>query len=142
MDKENRSSLAPFAIALVVFAVGLAGVAVFRFLRGDGLTEEQRVGRAAVAQNDALQREDYMDFRRFTCPEEQGTEDEVIDAHRKSMDLHGARYIDDVADVRINGDSATATVVYNFELVPDTEHAARLTFVRMDGDWLVCSGYP
>ena len=58
------------------------------------------------------------------------------------MDLHGARSIDDVAVVRINGDSATATVVYNFELVPDTEHAARLTFVRMDGDWLVCSGYP
>ena len=126
----------------MVFLVALAGVAVFRFLRGDGLTEEQRVGRAAVAQNDALQREDYVDFQRFTCPQEQGTKDEVLDAHRESLDRLGARFIDDVTDVRITGDSATATVVYNFELTSDTEHTGRLAFTRMDGTWRVCSAYP
>lgn len=141
MPDNDRSSLAPFAAALVVFAVALGAVAAIRFLRGDGLTEDQRVGRAAVAQNDALQREDYADFQRFTCPQQQGTEAGVLSAHRESKDQHGSRFIDDITDVAISGDSATATVTYSFEGTPEAKRSSRMTFERVDGTWRVCSDY-
>jgi hypothetical protein len=74
LEDEDRGSLVPFGAAVVVFALVVVGVAVFTLTRGDVLTEEQRVGRAVVGQNDALQRQNYADYQRYTCAAAQGTE--------------------------------------------------------------------
>jgi len=140
-DGDDRGSLWPFGVALAVFAVVVIAVLVMTFTRGDGLTEEQRVGRAAVGQNDALQRQDFADYRRFTCAREQGGEADIIAAQRDSVRQHGARYIDDVTAVTIDGDRATATVAYHYENDADAKRSSVLTFVRQDGRWTVCSAY-
>ena len=58
------------------------------------------------------------------------------------MAKQGERFVDDVTDVRIDGDSATATVKYHFDKAPDTKSGVEMTFVREDGAWKVCSTGP
>jgi hypothetical protein len=140
-DDEERGSLVPFGAAVAVFVLVVVGVAVFTLTRGDGLTEEQRVGRAAVGQNDALQRQNYADYQRYTCSAEQGTEANMSGAQQESVRQHGARYVDDVTAVTINGDRATATVKYHYEKDPNGKDSTPLTFARQDGQWKVCSAY-
>ena len=53
----------------------------------------------------------------------------------------GARYVDDVTDVKIDGDRATGTVVYHYENAPNSKWGTPLTFARQDGQWKVCSAY-
>ncbi len=79
-DRAARPTMAPFLGALAIVAVVVVGVWLFHLFRGDELTAEQQIARAAVGQNDALQREDYADYRSFTCPAEQSTEQAVLDA--------------------------------------------------------------
>jgi hypothetical protein len=141
LGDEERGSLLPFGAALAVFALVVIGVAVFTLTRGDGLTEEQRVGRAAVGQNDALQRQNYADYQRYTCAAETATEGAFLAAQQDSVHQHGARYVDDVTDVKINGDRATGTVAYHFEKDPNSKRTTGLTFARQDGQWKVCSAY-
>jgi hypothetical protein len=138
---EERGSLAPFGAAFAVFALVVIGVTVFTLTRGDGLTEAQRVGRAAVGQNDALQRQNYVDYQRYTCAQQQGTEATILAAQQESVREHGARYVDDVTDVKIDGDRATGTVAYHFEKDPNAKRSSPLTFARQDGQWKVCSAY-
>lgn len=142
MTKERAnagSSPMPILIALGVVAVVLIGLGVSWLFRGDGLSEDERVGRAAVGQNDALQRENYPDFRKFTCAAQQGSEAEVLARQRQSKASQGARYVDDITDQVINGDKATAIVVYHFEKTADNKVKAPMVFVREGGDWKVCS---
>jgi len=47
-----------------------------------------------------------------------------------------------VTDVKIEGDSATATVTYHFDKAPDDKTPVPMTFVREDGAWKVCSTGP
>jgi hypothetical protein len=138
---EERGSLAPFGAAFAVFALVVIGVTIFTLTRGDGLTETQRVGQAAVGQNDALQRQNYVDYQRYTCAQQQGTEANFLAAQQESVREHGARYVDDVTDVKIDGDSATGTVAYHFEKDPNAKRTSSLTFARQDGQWKVCSAY-
>jgi hypothetical protein len=140
-EDEERGSMAPFAAAAAVFALVVIGVAVFAMNRGDGLSEDQRVGRAAVGQNDALQRKNYADYQRYTCTAQQGKEAEVLSAQEDSVSKHGARYVDDVTDVRIDGDSATGTVAYHFQNDSNIKRTTPMTFVRQDGEWKVCAAY-
>jgi hypothetical protein len=100
------------------------------------------VGRAAVGQNDALQRLNYADFRRYTCAALPGTEGDVLAAQRASVAKHGARYVDDVTNVAIDGDHAAATVVYHFATSSADKVNAPVNFVREDGSWKVCSPGP
>ncbi|MGV0850658.1 lumazine-binding protein [Mycolicibacterium phlei] len=120
---------------IVVIAIGLVNL----FSGDDPPPPDVEVARAAVGQNDALQRQNYPDFLLYTCPEQQGTEAEVIGAQRESVDEKGERYVDDVTDVRIDGDRATATVTYHFDKTPDNKIPVEVTFVRVDGGWKVCS---
>ena len=122
---------------LVVIAIGLVN-----YFGDDELTPEQQVVRAAVAQNDALQKENYADFRSYTCRAEQGTEAEVLAGQRDSVAKQGERLIDDVTDVVVDGDRATAKVTYQFDKAPDTKTDVETTFVREDGAWKVCSTGP
>ena len=90
---------------------------------GDRTPEDQRVGRAAVGQNDALQRENFADFGTYTCEKVRGSEADVLARQRDSAAKRGARFVDDVTDVKIDGDRATATVTYHFDKAPDDENA-------------------
>ena len=139
---NDGSSPMPILIALGVVAVVLIGLGISWLVRGDGLSEEQRVGRAAVGQNDALQRESYPDFRKFTCAAQQGAEAEVIARQQQSKSAHGARFVDDITGVKIDGERATGTVVYHFERTSDKRIDSPMTFVREGGDWKVCSPGP
>ena len=141
--QDNTGSSAwPILAALAITVLVVIGIWLFNTFSGDGLTEEQRVGRAAVGQNDALQRENYPDFRAYTCGAQQGNEADTLAAQRDSSAKHGARYVDDVTDVKIEGDRATATVTYHFGNAPDAKTQVVMTFVREDGSWKVCSTGP
>ena len=139
---DARPSLMPILTALAVIVVALIAIGVLRMFRGNETPDEGRVGVAAVGQNDALQRGDYADFRTYTCLAEQGTEARVLGDQRQSTTAKGARFVDDVADIAVTGDRATATVVYHFERSPDDKIKTPATFVRENGEWKVCSPGP
>lgn len=81
-------------------------------------------------------------FPQYTCAAQQGVEADVLGGQQKSKAAHGARYVDDVTDVKIDGDKATATVVYHFEKAADAKLKTPMTFVRENGEWTVCSPGP
>ena len=103
-EQQDRSSLMPILVALGVVVLVLIGFGVSKCFRGDGLTPELRVARAAIGQNDALQRSDYTAFRNYTCAAEQGTESEVLARQHQSTTAKGARFVDDVTAVPFNGE--------------------------------------
>jgi len=134
--------MAPFLGALAIIVIVVIAIALFHVFRSDGLSEDQRVGRAAVGQNDALQRLSFADFRAYTCRALQGTEADLLARQRNSAAKHGARFVDDVTNVVIDGDRATGTVTYHFDKAPDTKTALAMTFTREDGSWKVCATGP
>ena len=141
-EPTDRPTVAPFLAALAIIVLVVIAIGLFNAFGGDGLSEEQRVGRAAVGQNDGLQREDYGGFRDYTCRAQQGNESEVLARQRDSLAKRGHRSVEDVINVVIDGDKATAVVQYQFEHVPDTSSGAEMSFVREDGAWKVCSTGP
>lgn len=141
-EREHKPSVMPIAMALGVVVVALLAMGVLRLIKGDDVPAEGRVGRAVVAQNDALQRENYPDFRHYTCAAQQGTESQVIGDQRQSAAAKGNRFVDDVKDLVVTGDRATATVVYHFEKVPDDKITTPMTFTRENDMWAVCSPGP
>lgn len=139
---DDGASAAPILIALGIVAFVLIAMTLFRMVGSSQVTDENAVGRAVVAQNDALQREDYTDFRANTCLADQGTQAEVIAGQQRSKAAKGARFVDDVTAVKVDGDRATATVVYHFEKSKDDKVTVPTTFARQDGDWKVCAVGP
>ncbi|EKF25442.1 lumazine-binding domain protein [Mycolicibacterium hassiacum DSM 44199] len=139
---SGRPTAAPFlgALAIVLLALIVMGLTKL-FLAGDG-SPEQQITRAAVAQNDALQRRDYAAFRTYTCAAQHSTEADVLAQQEDSVGKRGERYLDEVKDVAIDGDRATAKVVYHFDKNPDAKTEAAITFAREDGAWKVCSPGP
>ena len=138
-EPADRRTALPFLAALAIIGIVVIAIGLVNYFSDDELTPEQQVVRAAVAQNDALQKENYADFRTNTCRSEQGTEAQVIAGQRDSVSQHGKRLIDDVTDVVVNGDDATAKVTYQFDKTPDTKIDVETTFVREDGAWKVCT---
>ncbi len=139
-DTADRPTMAPFLGALAVIGFVVIIVILLNAFGGDGRSEEQKVSLAAVGQNDALQRENFGEFSDFTCIAQRGTEADFIARQRDSVGKHGARYVDDVTAVQVEGDRATATVVYHFDNAPDAKVDTETAFVREDGQWRVCSG--
>ncbi|BBY44549.1 Rv0361 family membrane protein [Mycolicibacterium celeriflavum] len=141
-EPRDRSTAAPFLIALTLFVLVVIAIGLLNLFEDDEPPADQQVARAVVAQNDALQRRNYSDFSSYTCPAHVGTETEVLAAQSNSVDTRGERFVDDVTDVKIDGNRATATVTYHFDKAPDDEKVVEMTFVR-DGDaWKVCSPGP
>ena len=134
--------MAPFLGALAIIVIVVIAVLLVNLFQGDRTHEDQRVGWAAVGQNDALQREDFSDFSGYTCEKMQGSEADMIARQRDSVAKRGARFVDDVTEVKIDGDRATATVTYHFDKAPDQKTPVPMTFVREDGAWKVCSTGP
>ena len=69
-------------------------------------------------------------------------EADILARQSDSVAKHGERFVDDVTDVAIDGDRATAKVTYHFDKAPDTKTGVETTFVREDGAWKVCSPGP
>ncbi len=139
---DDRPTIAPFLGALVIFVAVVIGVLLVRLFSDSGPSAEAQITHAAVGQNDALQRQDYADYRSFTCLEQQGTEAEIIDRQRESVEKLGERYLDDITDVKVDGDRATAKVTYHFDKAPDDKQDVETVFVLQDGAWKVCSDQP
>lgn len=138
----NGASPMPILIALGVALLVLAALGVSWLVHDKPMSEELKVSRAAIGQNDALQRDNYPDFRKYTCAAQQSAEAEVLARQQKSKTAQGARYVDDVTEVKIDGDHATATVVYHFEHAADNKIKTPMTFARENGEWTVCSPSP
>ena len=134
--------MAPFLGALAIIVLVVITIGLVNIFRRSDPPADQQVGRAAVGQNDALQRQDYADFRTYTCRAQHGVEADVLARQRGSVAKHGERFVDDVADVVLDGDRATAKVTYHFDKVPDTKTGVAMTFVREDEAWKVCSTGP
>jgi hypothetical protein len=135
----DRPTITPFLAALAIIVLVVIAIGLFNFFGDDELPADQLVGRAAVGQNDALQRENYADFRDYTCSAQQGSEADILARQRDSVIKRGERFVDDVTNVVIDGDRATATVTYHFDKALDTKMGVETTFVREDGAWKVCS---
>ena len=141
-EPADRPTMAPFLGALAIVVLVVIAIALFNVLGRDDVPADQQVGRAAVGQNDALQRQNYPDFRNYTCRAQQGNEAEVLARQRDSLQKRGARFVDDVTKVVIDGDRATATVTYHFDKAPGAKTGVDVAFVREDGAWKVCSTGP
>jgi hypothetical protein len=141
-EDTERPTIAPFLGALAIIVLVVITIVLFSIFGGDDEPPDQQVGRAAVGQNDALQRQSYADFRNYTCRAQQGVEADVLARQRDSVSRRGERFVDDVTDVAIDGDRATAKVTYHFDKAPDTKTGVAMTFAREDGAWKVCSTGP
>ncbi|MEZ0051108.1 hypothetical protein ABIA30_002106 [Mycobacterium sp. MAA66] len=141
----DRPTMAPFLGALAVIVVVIVVIVVLNnvgAVSGGGPTPEQSVRTAVVGQNDGLQRLDYGRFQSYTCKAQYGTQADVIAQQRDSAVRSGQRYIDEVSDIHIDGDHATAAVTVHFDKDADKKANAPVTLVREDGAWKVCSPVP
>ncbi|MGH3726535.1 MAG: nuclear transport factor 2 family protein [Mycobacterium sp.] len=139
---EDTGSLAPFIAGAVIFGIVVIGIALSVIFRSDdGLTPEGRIGRTVVAQNDALQRRAYPEYVANSCRAIVVPEQDLIAAQGKSEASRGNRYVDDVKDIKISGDAATAQVRYHYTKSEDNKVTADVSFVKEDGSWRVCARY-
>jgi hypothetical protein len=138
----DRPTMAAFLGALAIIVLVVIAIGLFNIFGSNDPPADQQVGRAAVGQNDALQRQNYADFRTYTCRDQQGVETDILARQRDSVAKRGERFVDDVADIKVDGDRATAKVTYHFDKAPDTKTGVAMTFVREDGAWKVCSTGP
>ncbi|MGV0592238.1 Rv0361 family membrane protein [Mycolicibacterium porcinum] len=138
-ETEDRPTMAPFLGALAVIVLVVIVVILLNVFGTDGRSEEQKVSFAAVGQNDALQRENFGEFSGYTCTAQRGAEADFIARQRDSVAKQGARYVDEVKDIKVDGDRASATVVYHFGNTPDAKVDTETAFVREDGQWRVCA---
>jgi hypothetical protein len=141
-NAADRPTIAPFLGALAIIVLVVIAIWLFNVFGTNDVPADQQVGKAAVGQNDALQRQHYADFRTYTCRNQHGIEADVLAQQRDSVAKRGERFVDDVTDVVIDGDSATAKVTYHFGKAPDTKTGVAMTFAREDGAWKVCSTGP
>ena len=135
---SDRPTVAPFLGAFALFALVVLGVILFNVFGSGTTTPGDQVANAAVGQNDALQRQDYGEFRTFTCRAGQGSEADFLARQRDSVAKDGERYLDDVADISVDGGRASATVTYHFDKTAETKTPAEVSFVQEDGAWKVC----
>jgi hypothetical protein len=138
----DRPTMAPFLGALAIIVLVVIAIGLFNVFGDNEPPPDQQVGRAVVGQNDALQRQHYADFRTYTCRNQQGTEADILARQRDSVAKRGERFVDDVTEVKVDGDRATAKVTYHFDKAPDAKTGVGMTFVREDGAWKVCSTGP
>ena len=138
----DRPTSTPFLAALAIIVLVVIAIGLLNLFGDDELPVDQQVARAAVGQNDALQRRSYADFRGYTCGAQQGNEADTLARQRDSVAKRGERFVDDVTDIKVDGDRATAKVTYHFDKAPDTKTGVEMTFAREDGAWTVCSSGP
>jgi hypothetical protein len=77
--------MTPFLAALAIIVLVVIAIGLFNMVGDNEPPADQQIGRAAVGQNDALQRRDYADFRTYTCRDQQGVEADILDRQRDSV---------------------------------------------------------
>lgn len=139
-EPTDRPTMAPVIGALAVIVVVLIGIVVLnKVTGGGGSNPDQAVRTAVVGQNDGLQRLDYGRYKTYTCKARYGIQADVIAKQHDSVVRSGQRYIDEVADIHIDGDQATAMVTVHFDKTADKTVKVPVTLVLQDGAWKVCS---
>lgn len=139
-DSDNTGSTPlPFIAALAIIVLVLLGIGGITLANRGKDSQKEAVVRAAIGQNDALQRLDYPAFRANTCLRLAGTENDVLARQRKSVADKGTRFVNNVTEVTVDGDTATANVSYYFASDKDAKIDAKTEFVREDGSWRVCT---
>ncbi len=141
-EPDDGATPWPFIGALAIAGVVLLGIGAVTLSNRGGDGDRDAVVRAALGQNDALQRLDYADFRANTCAQEAGAEADVLARQRNSVEDKGARYVNNVTSVTVEGDRASADVSYYFAGARDVKYDVPTTFVREDGTWRVCTPGP
>jgi hypothetical protein len=141
-DADDGSTPWPFIGALAIALLVVLGIGAMAWANRGSDNQREAVVRAALGQNDALQRLDYGDYRANTCAQQAGAEAEVLARQRNSVAAKGARYVDNVTGVSIDGDRATANVSYYFATDKEAKIGTVTDFVREDGTWRVCSAGP
>lgn len=141
-EDGGGSSVAPFMIALVVVVLVLIAIGLTNLFSAQPDADKEQIIRAAIGQNDALQRVDHQAYADYTCPALAGTADDLALRQKSSLDARGARYLDSINNIAVNGDRATATVSYFFDSDRDEKVDAPMVFERRDGRWQVCSSGP
>lgn len=137
-ESQDRPTIAPFLGALAIISLVVIGIFAVNAFGSSDPTPDQELRGAVVGQNDALQRQNYADYRGFTCAAAQGTEADVLAGQRDSAEKNGERYVDGVSDLRIDGDKATVKVTYHFAKKPDDTSSSEVALVHEDGAWKVC----
>lgn len=141
-EGADGATAMPFLVALAVIVAVLIGIGVSAWLQRGPDGEREAVVRAVLGHNDALQRLDYPAYRANTCARLAGTSSEVLARQRESADERGARYVENVLGVTIDGDRASAEVSYYFDRARDDKVSIDTTVVREDGSWRVCTAGP
>jgi hypothetical protein len=139
-EPQDRPTAAPFLGALVIIVLVITGIFLFNRHSGDG--DAGAIGTAVTGQNDALQRQNYPDFLKYTCSAQKGTQDDVLARQRDSVGRRGERYVDGVGNVSVDGDHATAKAIYHFKNDEDAKVTVDVSLAREDGTWKVCSPTP
>jgi hypothetical protein len=134
----DKPTIVPFAGALAIIVLVVIGIFAFNSCSPADPSPEQQVGQAIVGQNDALQRQDFAAFQGFTCRAAQGTPEDFLATQRDSVSGHGERYVDDVADITIDGERATAKATYSFASDRDAKTTSDVALVHEDDAWKVC----
>jgi hypothetical protein len=141
-EPTDRPTMAPFIGAVAVIVLVLIGIVLLNkvgVIGGGEPTPDQAVRTAVIGQNDGLQRLDYGRYQTHTCKDQYGTQADVIAKQRDSVVRNGQRYIDEVSDIHVDGDHATATVTVHFDKTAGQTAKVPVTLVRQDGAWKVCS---
>ncbi len=141
-SSSGGPTAAPFLGALAIAVAVVFATWLFNALSSDEPTVEQQIWLAVVAQNDALQRQDYPQFRSHTCQDQQESESEVVAEHSDSVARRGERFVDGVTGIAVDGDRATAEVTYHFGQNPEAKEKVEIPLARQDGTWKVCSTGP
>lgn len=141
-DDDSGSSAAPFMIALGVVVLVLIAIGLISLFGREADMDQEQVIRATIGQNDALQRVDHDAYASYTCPEQTPDAAELTRRQHDSSTERGPRYVEDVVDVAVDGDKATAKAIYFFESNRDEKVDATIDYVRVDGQWKVCSATP
>lgn len=141
-EGNSGSSAAPFMIALVVVVLVLVGIGLTNMFSAERNSDQEQIIRAAIGQNDALQRVDHPAYADYTCPALAGSADDLALRQKNSVQARGARYLETINNIAVNGERATATVVYYFDSDKDEKVDAPTVFEKRDGRWQVCSSGP
>lgn len=130
----------PLPGALVIIVIVITVIFVLNRQSGGGGDPEQ-IGTAVSGQNDALQRQDYQDFVKYTCKEQQARRmtslpGNVIQRPRAENAMWTRR--------QCGGERRSRHRQGDLPLnnAPDTLVGADLVLVREDGSWKICSATP
>lgn len=139
-EPREKVTAAPFLGALVIIVIVIT--AIFVFNRNSDGGDPEQIGNAVSGQNDALQRQNYPDFVKYTCAGQQGKQDDILARQRDSVSKRGERYVDGVGTVVVDGDHATAKVTYHFKHDEEAKVGVDMSFVKEGGAWKVCTAGP